>query len=159
MGAPKGNTNAKGCTTSGRPSIFKSPEELEEKINEYFEYIQGEKDGEQQVTLSKNGVIETRTEPKWIREPEPPTITGLALFVGFGGKSTMYDYINKVEFSEPLKRAVSYVEKSYELALRNNSCTGAIFALKNMGWMDSQTIEHATKDKVKVSLNIDGQGD
>ena len=42
------------------------------------------------------------------------------------------------------------VEHGYEKDLRSDKPTGSIFALKNMGWVDKQEIDHTTKGQ---SLN------
>ncbi len=118
MGAPKGNKYALGCTTSGRPPVYKSPEELQEKIIEYFE----------QATKL--------------------TITGLCLYCGFGGRQSFYDYGDKKEFSYIIKRAQLAIECHYEEKACESSSAGPIFILKNMGWSDRQEIDHTTKGEV-----------
>lgn len=70
------------------------------------------------------------------------TITGLALFLGFESRQSFYDYEEKPDFTYIIKVARLRVENQYELRLNNNpSPTGAIFALKNMGWKDKQETE------------------
>jgi DNA-packaging protein gp3 len=68
--------------------------------------------------------------------PGKMTITGLAMWLGFCDRQSLYDYQKKEEFSCIIKAARLAVENDYELALRSAACTGAIFALKNMGWRD-----------------------
>ncbi len=131
MPAPKGNKYALG-NNGGQPPAYASPQEMHAKIIEYFDYIQGEK--------------KTPRSKTWIREPEPPTVTGLALFLGFESRQSMYDYKKKEEFTYIIKRAISIVENAYEQRLSDGNSTGAIFALKNMGWKDEQGLKH-TGDK------------
>lgn len=69
-------------------------------------------------------------------EKKPPTITRMALALGFESRQSFYDYENKDEFSYIIKTARLHVEAGYEDSLRENNCTGSIFALKNMGWKD-----------------------
>jgi hypothetical protein len=78
-----------------------------------------------------------------IAEGEKPTVTGLALDLGFCEKGSIYDYAEKPEFFHPLKRALLIVENGYEKALRENAPTGSIFALKNMGWKDKSEVEQS----------------
>lgn len=139
MAAPIGNTFAKGAA-SGRPPIYKSPKRMAEKIAEYLEYIQGEKD------KIKDEATEEEEEV-WIRYPEPITITGLCLYLGFESRQSFYDYEEREEFSYLIKKARLLVENRYEKALGTKEVTGAIFALKNMGW----------KDKVETGFT-DGDG-
>ena len=70
-----------------------------------------------------------------------PTITGLAYSLGFESRQSFYDYEERGEFSYLIKRLRLYVESGYEEALSQNNCTGAIFALKNMGWRDKTETE------------------
>lgn len=109
--------NSKAKKPEGRPPVFKSLDELDKKIAEYFEYIQG--------------------------ECENPTITGLALFLGFNSRQSFYNYEAKPEFLDSIKRARLKVESTYEQHLFTKTPAGAIFALKNFGWSDKQEVEHS----------------
>jgi hypothetical protein len=102
----------------GRPPLFDSPEALTEAIDQYLAGVPSD---------------------KW-------TITGLALSLGFESRQSFYDYEEKGDFSYIIKRARLHIEMGYEQKLSSNACTGAIFALKNMGW----------KDKSEVDQNISG---
>lgn len=100
---------------AGRPPIYDNPEELQAKAEEYFQ---------------------SKPQGKW-------TMTGLALFLGFDSRQSLYDYEERERFSYIIKRAKLYIEMSYEEKLSGGSPTGAIFALKNMGWKDKQETEHS----------------
>ena len=91
----------------GRPLKFQSVEEMEEKIQDYF-----------------NNTKE-----------EELTITGLALALDTD-RHTLINYQNKDEFFHTIKKAKTRIENSYEKSLRKNGRTGDIFALKNFGWHD-----------------------
>lgn len=137
MAAPKGNQYAIG-NKGGRPPVFKSAPALVKKINEYFEYIKGEYKSE------KKG---RKTISICIREPEPATITGLTLFIGFANRQSLYDYEeNNNEYSGIIKRARARVEHEYEKNLSSDKPTGSIFALKNMGWRDKTERGFTDKD-------------
>lgn len=102
----------------GRPPKFESVEALQDAIKEYFS-----------------------------QQEETPSITGLALFLGFESRQSMYDYENKSkEYSYTIKRARLQIENHYEEALLSKSVTGAIFALKNFGWRDKVEQEISGKD-------------
>ncbi len=124
---------------AGRPRIFNSEEELQTEVDKYFKYIEGE------FTLTestpKEGEEPTK-EKEWVRFPEFPSITGLALFLGFESRQSIYDYESNGEFSYTVKRARLKIEANYEQALNKQYPTGAIFALKNFGWVDRQEIKH-----------------
>jgi len=91
----------------GRPPKFETPEQLETACQEF-------------IALN----------------PGRLTITGLAMYLGFDSRQSLYDYEKRPEFSYIIKEARLAVENDYEISLRTASVTGAIFALKNMGWRD-----------------------
>jgi hypothetical protein len=110
----------------GRPRLFKSPEELEAAIIKYF-----------------NGCI---------KKKKNPGICALALALGFETKQSIYDCEKIPEFSYLIKRARLCVESSYESRLNTISPTGAIFALKNMGWHDKSETLHTFPETIKVEF-------
>ena len=101
----KGNKFALGLV-GGRPRIFDTPGDMEDKCVEYFKYC--------------------------IDNDEKPTITGLTLYVGFCSRASWDDYAKRKGFSYIVKRAKLTVENSYE----TSATTFDMFALKNMGWKD-----------------------
>jgi hypothetical protein len=100
---------------AGRPPKYKTAEELQEAIDKYW------------GTLDKN----------------KPTITGLALALGFESRQSFYRYEQDGEFSYTIKKARLRVEAVYEANLHEGAAAGSIFALKNFGWSDKQEIEHS----------------
>lgn len=132
MAFEKGNKFSQGLTNSGAPPIFDSPEQLRDKAIEYFESLESE------LKITGEGVDEDIPVPKSI------TITGLCLWLGFESRQSFYDYEKKPEFSYIIKRLRMVVENQYEERLNQHSPTGAIFALKNMGWADKSEIIQTT---------------
>jgi hypothetical protein len=112
VAAPKHNLFALG-NNGGRPRKYETAEEMELKINEYF-----------------NWCIENKMEI---------AVNGLVLYLGFSHKSSLYEYQENEEFTDLIKKARTAVEMSYELDLRTFKFGGAVFALKNMGWTDVTT--------------------
>lgn len=111
--APKGNNYALG-NNGGRPPKYESADELAEAVNKYLE------------------------------DAEVKTVTGLALALGFASRQSLYDYAQKDEFSYIIARAKLWIENYYELQLlTSNSATGPKFALQQMGWKDSKSIDHS----------------
>lgn len=91
---------------AGRPRIFETPDQLLASVQEYIS-----------------------TEPK-------PTLAGLAYFLNID-RQTLYNYADRDEYFDIIKRARDFIEYKYEERLiYENSPTGVIFALKNMGWKD-----------------------
>jgi len=146
MPAPKGNQNAVG-NEGGRPPIHTDPEHVGTLVKDYFDWIQGEFKNEDYIDEEGNA----RTRKVWTRPPENPTVTGLALHLGFCSKSTLYDYSEKVEFSHYIKSGLLRIEKFHETqASYGEKCTGNIFILKNFGWKDTQAMDLTTQgDKIQ----------
>jgi hypothetical protein len=99
----------------GRPPKYTQANEMELKINAYFESLGPE---------------------------DVPTTAGLALHLGYCSRQSLYD--NKditPEFSYTIKKAIMQIEMFWESALAKNGCTGAIFWLKNHKWRDQQEIK------------------
>jgi len=72
---------------------------------------------------------------------DKPTICGLALGLGFMNRVSLLDYIKKGgKYANVIKKAKGRVEAAYERDLRSSRVSGAIFALKNMGWTDRQDL-------------------
>lgn len=126
MAAKKGNKYAIG-NKGGRPGLFNSPEELQSKVNEYF-----------------NGGANKRKIAIGLTAVEIPyyTICGLAYYLGFSSRQSLLDYEKKEEYSDIIKKARLRIEMAYEECLMDKSPAGAIFALKNMGWSDRSEVDH-----------------
>jgi len=139
MAAPEGNKFAVG-NNGGRPPIFESPEAMVVKITEYFD----------SCTLKR---ITDEEGEEDVYYGEPLTVTGLALYLGFESRQSLYDYEKKEEFSFIIKKARLTVENGYEKRLASRNPTGAIFALKNMGWADRSEIKH--EGMIAGILNLD----
>lgn len=155
MGAPIGNKYAIG-NKGGRPPKFKTPQALAKKCDEYFVYIEGEK--EQYYVMEENeetGEMERVLKERWLRFPEHPTVTGLALYLGFSNRLSLYDYKEHDEFSDIIKRATTRIEHNYEKSLFSNTPAGSIFALKNMGWQDKTQQEITGKDGAPIAGAVD----
>lgn len=148
MPAPKGNKYAIG-NKGGRPAFFKSPEDLAKKVDEYFEWIKGEeKEKTANVYNESTGLSELKTFKYWHREPEPPTRTGLVLYLGFHSLAS-FDQYEKMseEFLVVIQRAKIRVANSYERRLDDrNKARGAVFVLNNMGWNSKTEITYLGKD-------------
>jgi hypothetical protein len=131
MPAPKGNLYGLFNHEAGRPRFIETPQAFVDKTIEYFEWIKGEIKTEASVTADGKLV-----EAEYTRRPEPATLTGLALFLGFDSRQSFYDYAKKEAFSYVVKRARMVVEYEYEKKLTTQHPGGPTFALKNMGWAD-----------------------
>jgi DNA-packaging protein gp3 len=113
--------------------IFTSRSDLEECINSYFKYIEGHYELALSPSKTKNEV-ERIAQKVWLREPEPPTISGLTYYLGFESRQAFDHYEMSGRFGPELKRGRLRIETEYEKKLHQSSSTGAMFALKAMGW-------------------------
>ena len=104
-----------------RTFTYKSEEDLEKAIDKYFE------------------ILDTKA----------PTITGLALHLGFNSRRTFYNYGSNPYYKKIIDRARLRIEESYEQRLHGGKPTGAIFALKNLGWRDNLDVTSDGKSLVK----------
>lgn len=115
----------------GRPLRFQTVEELETRIQDYFD------DCASKGYTDNNGIY----------HPEPLTITGLALALDTT-RQVLLDYQGREEFTDAIKRAKTRIENFAEKRIFSNSPTGAIFALKNYGWKDKSESEQTIRTQV-----------
>lgn len=125
MAAPTGNKYAIGAD-SGRPPVFETVEAFAIKATKYFT---------------------STPKSKW-------TINGLVLYLGFSDRQSLYDYQKKEEFTGIVKHCRTMIEMAYEEKLSSKSVTGAIFALKNMGWRDKVETGFTDNDGNDVPVTV-----
>lgn len=109
----------------GRPRHFQDAEELQKRVDEYFD------------------------------QAEKVTLTGLALFLGFESRQSVYDYEKDGRFSYTIKKARLKVENYYEEHLLSDKATGAIFALKNFGWVDNKNVNITNEKPIFNGIDLD----
>lgn len=130
-------------SVAGRPRTYETEDALVEAIDSYFEWIKGERGAQ----VGPDGVAE------FIRQPENSTITRLAFHIGFVSRQSIYDYEKSGEFSYIIKKARLWIEADYEQRLSTTNPTGAIFALKNMGWRDKVESGFTDTDGKDITWN------
>ena len=118
----------------GRPPKFKTAEEIQTKIDAYFESCKGEPlmvDGEPYLDKSGSPVL---------INAHPPTVTGLALALGFHSRQSLLNYQAKAEFMDTVTRAKMQVEQYCEERLFDrDGQRGAEFNLKyNFRWAQEE---------------------
>jgi len=99
----------------GRPPMYKTKEEMQVKIDEYFDYY---------VTELGN----------------PITNSGFIYYLGFTSREGFNEYSKKPEFSDTIARAKLKLEENTEIKLYNrDTARGAEFSLKyNYKWNDEK---------------------
>ena len=120
----------------GRPLLFESEEDLQEKIASYFQYC------------DKGEIIEVYDKKKQevvsIVRKIPYTVSGLCLYLDCDRK-TIINYSKKDEFFHTIKRAKVKIENNLEVGSLNGSlqATPCIFNLKNnFEWVDKSEVEN-----------------
>lgn len=124
----------------GRPLIYKTVEELQACIDEYFTYC------------------DNRTKKLWddklqkefmISDPAPYTMHGLARALHISRQALM-EYSHREQFGDAIKEAREKVAEDVETRMMDGKAqSGAIFNLKNnFGWKDE------TKSDVKSQVDV-----
>lgn len=120
----------------GRPLKFQTKEELQKLIDEYFKNnckTIPVKDEQGNVVVDKKG--------RPVFDINPPTVSGLARYLGFESRQSMYDYKERDEFSYTIKETTLRIEEFAEKQLFVGNSVGAIFWLKNKGWRDKTEVD------------------
>ena len=133
----------------GAPRKWKSVSAMQKAIDAYFESCKGEPlviDGEPQ--RDKYGI-------PIIINAKPPTVTGLALALGFTGRQALLDYQARPEFTDTVTRAKARCEEYAEMRLYDkDGANGAKFSLGcNFGWREVNETK-LTTDAVKVVIDV-----
>lgn len=129
----RGGTKEEKKNKGGRPLLFKTVKELEDKINEYFE--------------DENN--------------RPYTITSLAVWLDCDRK-TLTNYEERDKFFPTIKRAKTKIEAEIEkgalLGLYNP--TFSIFNMKNnFGWQDKQEVDTIHTNRIKIINDLPSDED
>lgn len=124
---------------AGRPAMYKNAEEMQAIIDKYFEECKGEvlKDDEGNIVYNKYGM-------PVIINSKPPTVTGLALALGFNTRLSLLNYQDKEEFVNTVTRAKARIEEYAEARLFDkDGVQGAKFSLANnfREWREKQEVE------------------
>ena len=136
----------------GRPPMYNTKEEMQEKIDAYFKECEGTPivDDEGNVFRDKNGV-------PIMKGAKPLTITGLALALGFNSRQALLNYQGKEEFYDTITRAKAVVEQYAEERLFDkDGANGAKFSLSNnfAGWREKQQIEADVNGKMNINIEL-----
>jgi len=102
--------------TRGRPKAFNSPQEIDDKVKLYKEYLK--------------------------EEGKPPTMAGLAYFLEVDRK-TLFNYSKDDLFFPTIKRYRDWVLMEIEEMCIDKGNGGTVFIAKNYGYTDKQEFEHS----------------
>jgi hypothetical protein len=133
----------------GATPKYSSPEELVGVIDKYFESCWEEDWREEYIGESKEKQWVQRFDHEGnpvVKLKERPTVTGLALALGFTTRQSLINYQHKDEFAPIIEKAKLMVEYFYEKGGASGEIRDAmaIFALKNFDWTDTVQIKNDT---------------
>lgn len=134
-------------TNVGRPLKFYSVEELQEKIDEYFDYCDNR---------SKTMYVKELGDNVTISDPAPYTMSGLAHALGTN-RQTILNYSKKEEYFYTIQSAKARVERDLDERMNDKTTftPGLIFNLKNnFGWRDETEQTHSFKQMPKPIIDI-----
>lgn len=120
----------------GRPPMYETPEDMQQVIDRYFDSCGAQymKDDEGELIPSE------KTGRPIIVGEKVPTVTGLALALGFTSRQALLNYQAKEAFVDTVTRAKSRIEEYVESRLFDrDGVNGAKFSLKNnfKGWSET----------------------
>lgn len=135
----------------GRPPAYKSVKEMQEKIDAYFEECKG-------VPLIVDGeAVTDKYGDVAIVSKKPPTITGLALALGFNSRQSLLNYQGKEEFVDTIMRAKARVEcYAEERLFDKDGANGAKFSLANNfeGWKEKREIDGNINTDMTICIEL-----
>ena len=136
-----------------RPLKYKTVEELQAAIDQYFTSCEGEllKNSEGEVVLDKHGA-------PIVVGSHPPTVTGLAYALGFSSRKALLDYQGRKAFCNTITRAKLYIESYTEQRLFDrDGVNGAKFSLEhNFRWNSGGAAEQALSRAEEILGGVDG---
>lgn len=137
---------------------YGKPEEMEARINEYFAQFENP-----QPLLDQDGRVLCDKYGKPVFKESAPTQSGLALFLGFSNRCSLWEYGNKPTFARVIEtartRIGAFLEKQ---ALFGKNPNAAMFLMQNLndGWKDSKFLEsdnRAQAPKIACVVFVDGR--
>lgn len=141
----------------GRPPMYKSADEMQKVIDKYFKDCEGKPllDDEGKVMLDKY-------DKPIIVGQKPPTVTGLALALGFTSRLALLNYQDKDEFFNTVTRAKARCEEYAESRLFDkDGANGAKFSLANnfRDWAEKTdtTIRNPDGESFKIESIADAE--
>lgn len=134
----------------GRPRKWNSTKKLEEAIEAYFESCEGTPiyDDKGRAIVFKGAVV--------YKNRKPPTISGLAYWLGFQSTQSLFDYQKDERFSAIITRAKLRIESYLEERLMDrDGQRGAEFNLRcNFKWNDKQEMSNDDEKETGVIMMV-----
>lgn len=137
----------------GRPLMYNTAEEMQEVIDAYFKECKG-----RVLQLEDGEIVRDKYGIPMVVDVRPPTITGLALALGFTSRQALLNYQGREEFVDTIMRAKAKVEQYAEERLFDkDGANGAKFSLANnfVGWKEKKEIEADVNNTVTINIELE----
>lgn len=128
---------------------FTKATRLDELIAQYFN--QADQHTHEQTNTKKASPAAAKKDKV---QPWAPTLSGLAFHLGFNSRQEFEEYESKGKFADRLKRARLQIETFCEKKLHTQYTSGAIFALKNLGWADRVETKPIESDHIAHKIEV-----
>ena len=138
---------------------FPSATYVTDLINAYFASVGIEANAAPKTKLkaakpAKKPLVKRLAKKPAAIKYDPPTITGLALYLGFNTLEELEYYENNGRYAIHLKRARLLVAAAYEKKLHSANPSGAIFAIKNLGMSKEKDVDKIIS-KIPSTLKVE----
>lgn len=131
------NEEQKEKKTQGKKAKYGSPQEMQKKIDEYFSKYEN-----REPLTDRNGRVLLDKEGNIVYNQGIPTSSGLALFLGFTSRTSMFNYTLKPTFKEVITGARLRLQSFWEPLLSTKYYQGAKYFCSNMsdGWQEPEAL-------------------
>ena len=131
----------------GRPRIFKSPDDLWQAACKYFAWVEDNPLQEEKAFHYQGEIIKTT-----VAKMRAMTLDGLCFFLSIS-RPTWYDYAKRSEFVD-ITREIDNVIRQQKFAGAAADLLNANIIARDLGLVDSASIDHTTKGQQMAGTNI-----
>ena len=141
----------KNAAATSKPK-FEDAKKLQEMVDAYFKECEGHVMVDETTNFP---IFNSKTGLPVIVDVRPPTMSGLALYLGFSSRESLLNYAGRRDYVNIIVKAKSRVEKYFEERLFDKEgANGAKFALQNnfKGWQESAKVaaQEAANNAVRI---------
>lgn len=137
--------------TAGKKAKYGSPQEMQKKIDEYFAKYEN-----REPLTDRNGRVLLDKEGNIVYDQGIPTSSGLALFLGFTSRTSMFNYTLKPTFKEVITHARLKLQSFWEPLLATKNYQGARYFCSNMsdGWQEPEALAKQQLQQAPVVAQV-----
>jgi hypothetical protein len=137
--------------TAGKKAKYGTPQEMQKKIDEYFSKYENR----EPLTDSKGKVLQDK-DGNIVYKGGMPTSSGLALYLGFTSRCSLFDYAQKPTFADVIRLAKLRLEAFWEPLLATKNYQGAKYFCSNMndGWQEPEALAKQQLQQAPVVAQV-----